>query len=265
MHKLCREVRFSVSPFLAEDAEGANSYCAKPSGDGLAIFLALGVTVVGRTDPATGFVINVVEIDKRVRQYAVPVFSKYIRDNFHEGRHIGFKQIAELLKLSKKQLDDKFGGLLLGELSLKLNPYRKVAIDCEDLKMIYISEKFEFAAMHKLWNDDFSNERNLQVFGKCANTAGHGHNYIIEVTIKKPTEGDDFCIGDFEKTIDHHFVELVDHKNLNVDVAGLNKVNPTVENIAVFAWEKLAGKFEPVKLHCITVWETDKTSCCYYG
>jgi len=265
MHKLCREVRFSVNPFLVEDAEGANSYCAKPAGDGLSLFLELGVGLIGQTDPVTGFVVNVVDIDKYVRRFVVPVFSKYIRDNFNKGCHIGFEQIAGLLKSAKKQLDDKFDSLLVGELTLKLNPFRKVAIDCEDLKMIYISEKFEFAAMHRLWNENFSDERNFKVFGKCANPSGHGHNYIIEVTVKKPTEGDDFCIGDFERAIDENFIELVDHKNLNVDVEGLGRINPTVENIAVFAWGKLAGKFEPAKLHCITVWETDKTSCSYYG
>jgi 6-pyruvoyl-tetrahydropterin synthase len=57
----------------------------------------------------------------------------------------------------------------------------------------------------------------------------------------------------------------VDHKNLNVDVAEFGKTNPTVENIAVFAWNKLAGKFSKAELHCVTVWETDKTYCSYCG
>ena len=58
---------------------------------------------------------------------------------------------------------------------------------------------------------------------------------------------------------------IVDHKNLNVDVEKFATTNPTVENIAVFAWERLNGKFAEAKLHCITVWETDKTCCSYYG
>ena len=131
--------------------------------------------------------------------------------------------------------------------------------------MIYFSEKFEFAATHKLWNDAFSDERNFEVFGKCANPAGHGHNYAVEVTIKA-TEGEDsFRIGEFEKIVDDELIKVVDHKNLNVDVAEFSKTNPTIENIAAFAWGKLVDKFGEAGLHCVTVWETDKTYCSYYG
>jgi len=104
----------------------------------------------------------------------------------------------------------------------------------------------------------------VNVRTKCANPAGHGHNYILEVTVKAPT-GEGFCIGDFEKTVDDEFIKLVDHKNLNADVAELAGTNPTVENIAVLAWDKLAGKFSEVSLHSIMVWENDRTCCTYYG
>jgi len=138
-------------------------------------------------------------------------------------------------------------------------------VDCEDCKMIYFSEKFEFAATHKLWNEQFSSQCNFEVFGKCANPNGHGHNYVVEVTVKLPTDKDNFRIGEFEKIVDNELIKLLDHKNLNLDVDEFSKTNPTVENIATFAWSKLAGKFGEAKLHCITVWETDKTCCSYYG
>ena len=128
----------------------------------------------------------------------------------------------------------------------------------------YFSEKFEFAATHKLWNDAFSEQQNFEVFGKCANPAGHGHNYVVEVTVKTPGASE-FPIGRFEEIVHHELIRLVDHKNLNVDVEEFGRTNPTVENIAVFAWERLNGKFAEAKLHCITVWETDKTCCSYYG
>ena len=158
----------------------------------------------------------------------------------------------------------KFGAAKLGGLSVKLNPYRRVAIDSEDGTMVYFSEKFEFAAMHKLWNEGFSEERNFKVFGKCANPAGHGHNYVVEVTIKGQGQRD-LCIGDFERVVDDEFIKAVDHKNLNVDVEQFGRTNPTVENIAVFAWDRLADKFGEAALHSVTIWETDRTSCSYYG
>ncbi|OHB75813.1 MAG: hypothetical protein A2Z25_18160 [Planctomycetes bacterium RBG_16_55_9] len=131
--------------------------------------------------------------------------------------------------------------------------------------MVFFSEKFEFAATHKLWNDDFSQERNFEVFGKCANPTGHGHNYVVEVTIKAPAAGDDFRIGGFERIVDDELIGLIDHKNLNVDLDTFKKTNPTVENIAAFAWNRLIGKFGAATLHCVSIWETDKTHCSYYG
>ena len=67
-------------------------------------------------------------------------------------------------------------------------------------------------------------------------------------------------MGAFEKIVDENLISLVDHKNLNVDVPQFAKTIPTVENIAVFAWEKLSPIFGD-KLNCVNVWETDKTYC----
>ena len=79
MYKLARQVRFSINPFLSEDIEGANSLVSKPAGEGLSIFLELFVEVTGTAEPATGFVVNVSDIDRNVRKFAVPIFAKRIR------------------------------------------------------------------------------------------------------------------------------------------------------------------------------------------
>ncbi len=265
MLKLSRQVRFSINPFLAEDLRGFNPYASKPAGEGLSIFFELCVGLVGEAEPSTGFVVNVTDIDKNVREHVVPIFAKRLRNYFQQGRHIGFLEIAELLKSTQEQLADKFGRARLSGLSLALNPFRKVSVELEDKGMIYFSEKFEFAATHKLWNEDFSRERNFEVFGKCANPTGHGHNYTVEVTVKRPAGKDNFRISDFERTVNEKLIKPVDHKNLNADVAEFGKKNPTVENIAAFGWEKLAGKFEAAELSSITVWETDRTYCTYCG
>ena len=265
MHKLARHVRFSINPFLSEENEGFNSFASKPAGEGLSIFLELSVEVIGEVEPATGFIVNVADIDNSVREFAVPVFAERIKKDFRRAEHIGFFAVAELLKSVWSRLADKFGSAQLSKLSLKLNPFRKVVIDSRDLEMVYFSEKFEFAAMHKLWNDDFSEKQNLEVFGKCANPTGHGHNYIVEVTIKMPANKNDFRISDFERVVDNELIKLVDHKNLNADVDRFSRTNPTVENIAAFAWNRLVGKFGEAALHCVTVWETDKTYSSYYG
>jgi len=265
MHKLARKVRFSINPFLPADSKGFNSYTSEPSGEGLAIFLELAVELTGEVEPATGFVVNVVDIDKHVREHIVPLFSERIKEYFRQARHIGLWDLAELLKTGWGRLAASFEPARLSGLTLALNPFRKIAVDRKNCKMIYFSEKFEFAATHQLWNYEFSNEQNLQFFGKCANPAGHGHNYILEITVKIQTGGKDFRIADFEETVSNEVINLLDHKNLNAEVAEFSRTNPTVENIAVFVWEKIVGKFSQAKLHCVTVWETDKTYCSYYG
>ncbi len=265
MHKLARQVRFSINPFLSQDCPGFNSFASKPAGEGLSIFLELSVEVLGDTAPETGFVVNVVDIDRNVREFVVPLFAERIKQEFCRARHIGLDAMTELLRSAWDCLSDKFRPAELSKLSLKLNPFRRIAISSGEPEMVYFCEKFEFAAMHKLWNHDFSEQENLEVFGKCANPTGHGHNYVVEVAIKMPTARDDFRIGDFERTVDSELIKLLDHKNLNCDVEQFGQTNPTIENIAAFAWNKLVDKFADAALHRVTVWETDKTYCTYYG
>ena len=258
-------MRFSVNPFLPEQSEGANSFASMPCGEGLSIFFELSVELDSKVDPDTGFIVNVVEIDHKVRKYAVPVFVSKVKEKFCSAKHIDFFSIIEILFSAKERLENKFGNASIKKLCLKLNPFRKITITSEDSDMVFFSEKFEFAATHKLWNSNFTEEQNLKVFGKCANPTGHGHNYVIEVTIKIPLSEKEFAIGDFEKIIDNELISLIDHKNLNLDIGHFKKITPTIENIAVFAWDKLTGKFPKQLLHCVTVWETDKTSCSYCG
>lgn len=272
MYKLGRAVRFSIAPFLQRDADGFNSFASKPAGEGLSIFFELLVEVIGDVEPSTGFVVDVTDIDKIVRKFAVPIFAGRVRRDFRKSKPIAFSHIAGLLKSVWERLENKFGKARLDKLGLKLSPFRAITMDSKDSEMIYFSEKFEFAASHKLWNDDFSRQRNLKVFGKCANPAGHGHNYIVEVTVKMPplllsqkSCGGGFSAGDFERIVDKHLIRVLDHKNLNVDVAAFGKINPTIENIASFAWDKLVSRFGQALLHCVTVWETDKTYSSYYG
>jgi len=69
MHKLARQVRFSINPFLPEESTGFNSYASKPAGEGLSIFFELCVELIGKVEGATGFVVNVLDIDEKVREF----------------------------------------------------------------------------------------------------------------------------------------------------------------------------------------------------
>jgi len=265
MHTLTRHVRFSISPFLPQQDAGSNAFASKPSPKGLSMFFELAVELTGEVEQATGFVVNVSNIDEKVREFAVPVFAQELSENFERQEIIGLAKVAELLGLVWEQLADRFGRARLTKLSLKLDPFRTLSIDSRDFKMVYFTEKFEFSASHTLWNNNLSEQRNLEVFGKCAHPTGHGHNYVLEVTVGKEPGRDGFCISELEETVDQQLIEILDHKNLNVDIAEFKDNNPTVENIAVFAWNKLADKFGQATLHCVKVWETERTYCTYFG
>jgi len=265
MHKLSRQIRFSVNPFLAETAVGDNSYSSKPCGEGLALYFALWVELQAQVDPDTGFVVNVVEIDKVIRKSAIGVFTDRVTEHFRNGKHVSLTDMYGLLAEVWPVITSGFGNAELTKLGLELNPSRKISIEMGNKTMTYFSEKFEFAAMHKLWNKSFTDEKNFEVFGKCANPSGHGHNYVIEVTIEKQSSEVFFQIGSFEKVVTKEFIDLVDHKNLNVDVTEFVDTIPTVENIAVFAWDVLSKKIDFARLSQVTVWESDRTSCTYCG
>jgi len=275
MVRLGRLVRFSVDPFLDPDVEGSNAYASKPAGEGLALYLELAVELVGPIAPQTGLLLNVADIDRITRRFAVPVFTVAVSRHLRRGEHISLAAVTEILQRVHEHLDGRFPGARVDKLALKLNPYRTLAMDTREPGMVYFSEKFEFAATHKLWNDSFSDTQNFETFGKCANPSGHGHNYLVEVSIKMPLEQlpdgtqtpnpASMRIGRFEQIVDARLMQLLDHKNLNLDVSAFREKTPTVENLALFAWQCLAGQFDPAQLHCVTVWESDRTYCSYYG
>lgn len=266
MYKLYREVRFSVNPFGAVSEAGANSYASKPCGDGLSLYLSLGVELTGPVEPSTGFVVNVSEIDRQVRRGVIPNFSEHIRGLCRRQAPMRFAELAGLLQAASRNLAPHFPFASLSRLVLSLNPFRSLTFLPEDPSVLLYSEKFEFAAMHRLWNDRFSAEENFERFGQCANPNGHGHNYVLEVSVEiEPQMEKEGWIAGFERVVKNEFVDKVDHKNLNMDVPEFQMHNPTVENITGAAWDSLKGKFPSGRLRRVKVWENDRTCCTVEG
>jgi 6-pyruvoyltetrahydropterin/6-carboxytetrahydropterin synthase len=135
--------------------------------------------------------------------------------------------------------------------------------------MIYITRKEHFNAAHKLFNPAWSEEQNTAVFGKCANKNWHGHNYELFVTVKgniNPDTGFVVNLKDLSTLIRTDVTEVLDHKNLNMDVKGM-PVMPSTENVSVFIWNILAPKIKEMgaALHCIKLYETDSNYVEYFG
>lgn len=135
--------------------------------------------------------------------------------------------------------------------------------------MIYLTRVEHFNAAHKLFNPEWSKEKNLEVFGKCANDNWHGHNYELHVTVKgEPDKQTGFVynaktLGILIKDV---VVEPMDHKNLNLDVPFMKDKFTSAENVAIAIWEQLEQHLPAnVQLHCIRLHETPKIYVEYYG
>ena len=134
--------------------------------------------------------------------------------------------------------------------------------------MIFITRKIEFSAGHRLFNPNFSDEQNKATFGLCNNPNGHGHNYVLEVTLSGEVCNDTgmvFDLKELKKLIQREIIDKVDHKNLNVDVDYLKSIIPTAENLAIKFWEILEPKITKGRLHEIKLYESERNYVVYRG
>lgn len=255
---LTREVRFAAAATPSAPGEG-NNFAANPPPDGVVSVVTLRVQVAGGMDPDSGMLVNIKLIDQVVRRVAAPAMADMLRP---EIRPIGpgalltelFHRCAEALTPYK-----------MVELTLNLSPWMYFQADSGELPMIRMAQKFEFSAAHRLHNPALSTEKNLELFGKCNNPNGHGHNYELEVLIgghPDPHSGQIIPLADFHRLVNQHVIAVFDHKHFNLDCPEFAALNPTVENIAQVIYSKIHGVFPAgIKLLAVKVWETPKTCC----
>ena len=134
--------------------------------------------------------------------------------------------------------------------------------------MVYLTRKEHFNAAHKLYNPKWNEEKNLEVFGKCANPNWHGHNYDLYVTVKgepHPDTGFIMDAKDLSAIIKTKVLDKVDHKNLNIDVPFMEGILTSVENLAKEIWKQLEPHMEGCELHCVKLYETESIYVEYFG
>jgi len=134
--------------------------------------------------------------------------------------------------------------------------------------MVFITRRETFSASHRLYNPELSDARNLELFDKCANPNGHGHNYVLEVTVAgEPNDTTGYVIDlkKLKEIIRREIISKVDHKHLNHDVDFMKGVIPTSENIAKAFWNILKDRMGNAHLHSIRLQETENNSVEYKG
>ncbi|HLN93992.1 MAG TPA: 6-carboxytetrahydropterin synthase [Flavobacterium sp.] len=133
---------------------------------------------------------------------------------------------------------------------------------------VTVSRRAHFNAAHRLYRPDWSDERNNAVFGKCNNPNFHGHNYELIVSVTgeiDPETGFVIDVKELADLIRTHVEDAFDHKNLNLDVADFQSLNPTAENIAVVIWNRLRPHIAADKEMEVTLYETPRNFVSYRG
>ena len=136
--------------------------------------------------------------------------------------------------------------------------------------MIYLTRRERFNAAHRLHREDWSDEKNLEVYGACSNPNWHGHNYNLFVTVKGEIDPKMGYVTDLKKLsllIREKVIDRLDHKNINLEVGFMQGKIASTENMIIAIWNELAESFKElgVELHKIRLEETENNFVEYYG
>lgn len=260
MIKLSREIRFSLAGEW--DSASRNSWAGWPSASHLTPWLVLRAIAEGQPDGETGFLCNVKRIDEVLRS----VVKEHLKPSQNTPLsaehflHIAVSQLSKQWQLEARLLT----------LELQISPYLLYSIHSKEESMIHLTHQFEFSAAHRLHCEHFSDEQNREIFGKCNNPNGHGHNYVVDISLHREMSdagdsGQVIQLPEMEATVNRLVIDLLDHKHLNQDVDYFKEINPSVENIAIAIWHWLEGQFGEATLSAVKVYETPKTWAEYRG
>ena len=136
--------------------------------------------------------------------------------------------------------------------------------------MVYLTRRTTFSAAHRLWSSSLSEEENIAIYDKCANPNGHGHNYVLEVSVEgepHPVTGMVLDLKELKDLLKREVVDLYDHRFLNYEVPPFDRVNPTAENIAREIWRRLEPSLSSNgnKLRQVRLYETPDLWVDYAG
>jgi 6-pyruvoyltetrahydropterin/6-carboxytetrahydropterin synthase len=253
---LTREIRFSLAADGGPDDPAAqNGWGGWWSDRLLAPYLTFQVTVSGRPAADTGMVCNVKQLDAIFQQQCIPP----LRAALAAAQPLTAEAALCIAWRALQQAG--LASCRPAALKLHVTPTLSYEISAEDTAM-RVTQQFEFSAAHRLHSRQLTAEKNLEVFGKCNNPHGHGHNYVVEVTLAGDPDrvsGEVVSIPELHRVVKSRVIQPLDHKNLDVEIEFFRGVCSTVENIATYIYQRLDGQFGAARLDVVRVFETPKT------
>lgn len=231
------------------------------------------VAVEGAVDPVTGMVINITDVDRIVKSEVLV----HLSDRFL-NREVPFflTHSPSLENLTAFVWDAVVGRLparaeLVGVTVLETPTLWADRVKRGSEMTTSLTRGYDFCAAHRLHSTQLTDAENREIFGKCNNSSGHGHNYEVEVTITgEPDErtGMLYDLDRLDRIVDEEILTPFDHRHLNFDIPEFAEVNPTSEMLTVVIWDRLAKKLETTgnpRLSKIVVRETARNSFEYSG
>lgn len=257
--KLIRKITFSsghrywyADKFKEENRAIFGPWCS-PYNHGHNYVLHVGAE--GTVDAANGMVVNIKWIDDVLKERVISVFDQKSINDEVPGFEDRAPSIENLLLYFRDILQYLPGQAELTTLKLEETPLLYGEWTKHN-NMISLTRVYEFAASHRLHTDALSEEENLRLFGKCCNPNGHGHNYVLEVTISgepDPVSGMLADIGELDHVVNQEVVDRYDHKNLDKDIPEFEGRVTTSEVVSQEIFDRLKtnvpGQLERVRLH----------------
>lgn len=133
---------------------------------------------------------------------------------------------------------------------------------------VCITRQVHFNSAHRLFNPTKSLAWNRRQYGLCTNPHWHGHNYVLEVTVKgqpDPVTGYLMDLGELKRILHETVVDRCDHRNLNDEVDFLHGIIPSTENLVIAFWNEIAPRLKAGRLHCVRLYETPRNFAEYFG
>lgn len=274
MYYLTRQIAFEASHYnrLPElsDIENFELFGAAANPNSHGHNYILEVMVRGDLNAENGMVINLTDLDSLLKNEVLAHYDhKHLNKQhpvFAENPHIQPTCENITIEIWQRLVPFLPNGLLhrvrLYESSTQFADYYGEKI------MVYQTKVYEFSAAHRLHSHLLSDEENREIFGKCNNPAGHGHNYILEITIKGDVDTKTGLVADLnliDNVVKEEVYARFDYKHLNLDTQEFETVNPTSENFVKVLWDVLEPNLRPVILHRLRLRETPKNHFDYYG
>ncbi len=226
----------------------------------------LAVTIRGEVDASTGMVENLDQTKEVIRREVLSELDGGLLNDTIPSFGEKAPTLENLIGHIWNCLRSHYGEMLR-RITLAEEPTLSAQLESGESKM-FLTRGYHFCAAHRLHRPELSDQENRELFGRCNNENGHGHNYRLEVTLVGDVDqktGKLCCVGDLDATVLSKVIDYLDHKNLNVDINEFHHLNPTAENIARIVWDRLGEKPGGADLFRVRLFETELNIADYYG